>query len=676
MKRFLFIMMLSVGISAVAQEVKEGETLSEVTVKGARVVQRIDGQTIYPTQQQLAASTNGYSLLSKLTLPHIRIDPVMHTVTALSNTGSVQVRINDIVATREDLLALTVNDVRRVEYIDNPGLRYGEDVAYVVNLIVKKSLGGYVVGADLTNTLTAVNGNETLYGKFNHRKSEFGASYTLDYYRYTGMEQDEQAAYEMETGSISRVHRRILDGSRSRLAHNGQLSYSLTDSNDVFQAKLNASHLLRPSHTHITWQTDADIYSEHDFSRMFSPSLDIYYQHTFKRHASLTANIVGTHIHTNSQEENNEGGAYQYATRGRTWALWGETIYENRLKPFTLSAGLQYALRYVNNVYEGATNAVNHMHSSTVYLFGQLKGNLGKWTYLVGLGASRLRYHQAAVRYHFWLFRPKFSIAYPLAERLKVKYDFEISQHVSQIALVSDVSIKQNAYETLVGNPSIRPVRRTTHSLSLTYSAPRLTAQLQGYYRLNAHCNMEKYIRENGHFFKTQSNADNSCNFFFIQSNNRLDLIPEHLSLNIYGGIYRFFNNGDGYRHTYTSFNGGAGMNAYLGRWTLGAYADNGWNFMEGEHRGHQAPAWYFTASYRMKRLTVSLYAQHLFSAHPLSARTEVVSQYVKKDVWTRQADFGNMFTLNFSWALSSGKKYREVQRTMNHQDTDTGILK
>ena len=258
MKRFLFIMMLSVGISAVAQEVKEGETLSEVTVKGARVVQRIDGQTIYPTQQQLAASTNGYSLLSKLTLPHIRIDPVMHTVTALSNTGSAQVRINDIVATRGDLLALTVNDVRRVEYIDNPGLRYGEDVAYVVNLIVKKSLSGYVIGADLTNTLTAVNGNETLYGKFNHRKSEFGASYTLDYYRYTGMEQDEQAAYEMETGSISRVHRRILDGTRSRLAHNGQLSYSLTDSNDVFQAKLNASHLLRPSHTHITWQTDAE----------------------------------------------------------------------------------------------------------------------------------------------------------------------------------------------------------------------------------------------------------------------------------------------------------------------------------------------------------------------------------------------------------------------------------
>ena len=35
----------------------------------------------------------------------------------------------------------------------------------------------------------------------------------------------------------------------------------------------------------------------------------------------------------------------------------------------------------------------------------------------------------------------------------------------------------------------------------------------------------------------------------------------------------------------------GCSLQAYLGRWTLGAYADNGWNFIEGEHRGHQALA-------------------------------------------------------------------------------------
>ena len=162
MKRLLFLPLLAAMIAVHAQDVKEGETLQEVTVKGSKVVQRVDGQTIYPTRQQLESSTNGYSLLSKLTLPHLRIDPVMHTITALSNLGSVQVRINDIVASKEDLLALDMKAVQHIDYIDNPGVRYGEGVAYVVNIIVKKPVSGYDIGADLTNTLTAVNGDETV----------------------------------------------------------------------------------------------------------------------------------------------------------------------------------------------------------------------------------------------------------------------------------------------------------------------------------------------------------------------------------------------------------------------------------------------------------------------------------------------------------------------------------
>ena len=59
MKRLLFLPIFAAMIAAHAQDTKEGETLQEVTVKGAKVVQRLDGQTIYPTRQQLESSTNG-----------------------------------------------------------------------------------------------------------------------------------------------------------------------------------------------------------------------------------------------------------------------------------------------------------------------------------------------------------------------------------------------------------------------------------------------------------------------------------------------------------------------------------------------------------------------------------------------------------------------------------------
>ena len=668
MKRFFIWAMLMASLATSAQ--KEVE-LQEVTVQGSKVVQRVDGQTIYPTRQQLESSTNGYSLLSKLTLPHLRVDPVMHTITALSNIGSVQVRINDIVASKEDLLALDMKAVKHIDYIDNPGVRYGEGIAYVVNIIVKKPVSGYDIGADLTNTLTAENGDETVFGKFNYGKSEIGVNYSLGYQNFKGTEYEEQAAYELESGQPYEVLRKQLDGQNKNLSHNIQLAYSLSDSNYVFQSKLSAQRDIQPRSSWTKFET----YEDHSSSRTSSPVLDLYFHRDLGGRQSLTANAVGTYIKTDSYAEHNEGDNYAYDVTGKTYSLWTEAIYENRLKPFTLSLGTQYGQKYINNVYSGDAEADNSMRSSMLYFFGQLKGRLGKLGYMGGLGVSTRYYRQADNSDRFLLFRPKLTVSYPLARNLKAKYDFEISQHVSQIALVSDVSIKQNAMETLVGNPEITPNRVTSHDLRLTYSTPRIMTELQGYWRLNANCNMEKYTRKDGHFYQTQTNAGNECSFFFIQSYNRWEAIPEHLSVTLYGGIYRFFNFTDDYRHTYTAFNGGASVEAYLGRWTLTAYADNGWNFMEGEHRGHQPAAWYLIASYRMKHLTLSLYAQHPFCARPLTNRTEVLSRYIHKEVSQHSSDFGNMLTLNLTWHLSSGRKYRDIQRTMNHRDTETGIL-
>ena len=676
MKRLLFCLLAVCSLTSTAQDTEKTVILDEVTVKAARIIQKVDGQWIYPTKHQIETSANGYSLLAKLTLPHIRGDEAMTSITALTNLGTVQVRINDIIASREDLQTLDMQGIDHIEFIDNHGIRYGEGIAYIINIKVKKPVSGYVFGTQLTNTLTTVNGNESLFGKINHGHSEFALSYDLDYHNFKGAEYDEQAAYELESGDITSIHRYSINKQSKNLSHNTQLTYSLSDSNYVFQAKFLGSCDIQPQRRNAQMAIDGIPYDEHSSSRSSSPSLDLYYHQDFRRHQSLTANVVGTYIKTTGDTENNEGTAYRYDIIGRTYSLWSEAIYENRLKPFTVSAGAQYEQRYSHNIYKGDVDATNDMHVSSLYFFSQLKGHLGKLSYMGGLGASRRYYRQGDATQDYWFFRPKFTISYPLTNRLKVKYDFEISQHTSQIALVSNVSIKQNAMETILGNPDIHPNRVISHQLKLSYSTSRFTSELQGYYRLNPHCNMEKYIRQDDHFYQTQTNADNECNFFYINTYNQWDIIPEKLTATIYGGIYRFFNYGEDYTHTYTSFNGGCSLQAYLGRWTLGAYADNGWNFMEGEHRGHQAPAWYITCNYRVNNaFSISLYAQHPFSQHPLTNKTEVVSRYVQKEISQHYRDYGNMLTLKLSYRFDHGRKYRNIQRTMNHSDKETGIL-
>ena len=676
MKRLLFCLLAVCALTSAAQDTEKTVTLDEVTVKGAHTIQKVDGQWIYPAKQQIENSANAYSLLAKLTLPHIRVDEAMNSITALTNLGTVQVRINDIIASREDLQTLDMQGIDHIEFVDNPGVRYGEGIAYIINIKVKKPVSGYVFGTQLTNSLTTVNGNESLFGKINHGRSEFALSYDFDYHNFKGAEYDEQASYELESGDIASIHRYSLNKQSKNISHNAQLTYSLSDSNYVFQAKFLESSDIQPQRSNAKMMINVISYDELSSSCSTSPSLDLYYHQDFRRHQSLTANVVGTYIKTTGDTENNEGSAYRYDINGRTYSLWSEAVYENQLKPFTISVGAQYGQRYSHNRYQGDVDATNDMHTSNLYLFSQLRGHLGKFSFMGGLGTSRRYYRQGDATQDYWFFRPKFTVSYPLTNRLKMKYDFEISQHTSQIALVSNVSIKQNAMETILGNPDIHPNRVVSHQLKLSYSTPRFTSELQGYYRLNPHCNMEKYIRQDGHFYQTQTNADNECNFFYINTYNQWDIISEKLTATVYGGIYRFFNFGEDYTHTYTSFNGGCSLQAYLGRWTLGAYADNGWNFMEGEHRGHQAPAWYITCNYRLNdAFSISLYAQHPLSQHPLTNKTEVVSRYVQKEISQHSRDYGNMFTLKLSYRFDHGRKYRDIQRSMNHSDKETGIL-
>lgn len=64
MKRIFPIFILSVSsFPALAQNEDQAVILDEVTVKGAKVVSKVDGQIIYPTDAQKSASNNGYSIL-------------------------------------------------------------------------------------------------------------------------------------------------------------------------------------------------------------------------------------------------------------------------------------------------------------------------------------------------------------------------------------------------------------------------------------------------------------------------------------------------------------------------------------------------------------------------------------------------------------------------------------
>lgn len=120
------------------------QQLQEIVIEAPKVIRKADMDIYHP-------SKNGLQLLGNLMIPALNVSDALGTVQAAGQ--SVQIRINGRESTIEQLRSLLPQTVRRVEWIDNPGLRYG-GANYVLNFIVANPSAG---GSLMTMARPALN---------------------------------------------------------------------------------------------------------------------------------------------------------------------------------------------------------------------------------------------------------------------------------------------------------------------------------------------------------------------------------------------------------------------------------------------------------------------------------------------------------------------------------------
>lgn len=105
-------------------------------------------------------------------MPHIRVDEAGRSISATDNKGEVQIRINGILANMHDVQMLDVASIMSVDYIDSPGVRYGKNIAYVIDIHTCRASSGGSLGFNLTNALTTKLGSNDVYASVNRGKSQ------------------------------------------------------------------------------------------------------------------------------------------------------------------------------------------------------------------------------------------------------------------------------------------------------------------------------------------------------------------------------------------------------------------------------------------------------------------------------------------------------------------------
>ena len=672
--------------------------LKGVTVEAARVVEKVDRQIIFPTKEQVKTASNGYDLLDNLSLPTIIVNRAERKVLSLKG-GDVQIRINDVKASMQDVLALQPDEVTKVEFINVPGLKYGDsNLDAVINYQVRRRYAGYVSGVSTMQGTKAGFNNSDGYFKYNVKKSEFSINYSFSYRSVEERSYESLGTYHLPTGET--LHRNYLgyDSPFLYTTNNVQLGYNLSEPDKyTLNVRLNFynhNSPVRGMNQLYQESGKANQYLQNNRKMLEQiPSLDIYYSLNMPHDQNLALNLVGTYIGTDYQyrmreytfnkspDESVKNAPltdYSYDATGRKRSLIGEGTYSKNWKQMALSVGGQYNISHTDNIYVGSSNADTELKYSNLYLFTQLQGQQKWFSYQVGVGATRSSIHQGENGYSKWLFRPQVTLQAKASDRLSFKWSSKITSDIPSLSDLSELRQYSNSFEARDGNSGLKPFTGYNNTLSASWNIPLMSVYLEGnwtYYDKPIATSILPEKREDGSYlFVSKPKNQKSHNYKHLLLTPEVHLIKDHLDLNLMCEYQNVKTKGLDYSHEFNYFSYGAEIRYMTGNWNIGYGAYKVEKSFWGEKTNGGEPTSNLAVTYSYKNWQFGVLGLFVFYPHGCVYKDELFNKYVQQKNKVRLADQGNMLVFAASFNFSHGRRYHTGNRKLNNSDRDNGI--
>lgn len=657
--------------------------LEEVTIKASAVRSYSDRRIAFPTDQQKQNATNGINLLSTMMLPRLQVNPLTNEVKA--DEGDIQFCINGIKVEALDVQALSPKEIIRVEYHDNPGVRYG-NVAAVLDYIVKRETTGGSVNMNLSNSPVTVFGDDQVAVRLNHKKSEFGLQYSTRYRNFNARKE----ALETYNFGDGMNMQRVLNGIPTYImetTHNTSLNYSLVEADKYyFNATLRYSFTKERKKSHSllyekqTPEQITDVRSGGE-SRSHLPSLDLYYMRTLKNKQTITANIVGTYINTDANQNYTEKEEEEVLSDvlsnvlGKKYSLIGEGIYEKNWDFGRLSSGVKHSQAWTDNTYAGTVGGNTRMKQSETYLFAEFSGKVKRLNYMGGVGVARSWFKQEGEdSYQYYSFRPKVSLQYNMTDNTFIRLGGSVGNTSPALSELSAIEQIIDTLQIRRGNPYLTPYMNYNTYLNYEYRKGLFTGGVNLYYWYSPDMIMEETLFENNKFIRTYANQ-NSWQKVSGDLNVRFGPIKNILMFNITGGVNHFISDGRTYRHTYTNLYYTASVMAmykkFMGMFQIGSPRNN---FVgETMHGGENIHL--FMVRYNQGKFTAGAGIMLPFSSL-YKREDENRNRYAPYKMESFSTSASRMLLLTFSWNFEFGRKYKGGSKRLNNIDTDAGIVK
>ncbi|UBD73719.1 outer membrane beta-barrel protein [Parabacteroides goldsteinii] len=662
-------------------------SLDGVTVSASNTSSRSDRKLIFPSDRQVKASTNGMDLLQQLMLPKITVNPMSNEI-KVPGDGEVQLRINGVKVELDEIKALLPADIIRIEFHDNPGLRY-RNAEVVLDYIVRRPETGGNFSVDMSQGVNALWGEHRVSGKINHKKSEFGASYRIGPRDFYGMSRDNEEIFHLADGTV--LHRKETgDPSHaSMFMHNLNLNYSVQDPEKyLFNATFRYWNNHQPHWDYRGILSNLD--NPDDYVDMVDlnssdnqvPALDLYYQRNLKNDQTLVFNVVGTYNRTSSHRFYQESRGEELLTdinnrvSGKKYSLIGEAIYEKKLaNGNSLSGGVWHTQSFSDNEYRNGHDYDTHMDQSASSIYGEFKGKVRKLDYMLGVELARLYYKQEGTddSDQFYTFNPRFTLQYALPGQSFIRLKGYVGNLSPSLGNLNAVEQVIDSLQLQRGNPRLESYMSYLLDLNYEYQKGIFYALVNGTYEYVPNAIMDEKYQEGNKIIQTWNNQKNwqrvvgSAMF-------RVGPIKDILQFSFTGGVNHYISNGNTYSHRYTNWYCNMQASLTWKKFMLMYQMNTNWNRFWGETLEGGENIQMFMAKYNFKNLSLGIGAFNPFSDN-WKVQSENWNQYASSKKTSYIKESSRLFVVSVSYNFSFGRTYKAGQKRLNNSDSDSGVM-
>lgn len=521
--------------------------LQEIVIEAPKVIRKADMDVYHPSQSAVEASKNGMQLLNNLMIPSLSVSDALGTIQAAGQ--SVQVRINGRESTIDQVRALLPETIKRVEWMDNPGLRYG-GVNYVLNFIVTNpTIGGSFQG-QARPALNQAWGFYMADAKFNSGRSQWEIYASCKLTEDLKIYRDYKETFTYPDGTSLTRNETPRGGNLKNSLPYYFASYNyIKPDTTVFVAQLtNQQHLNNVTEYNGLLSlnnNDNDIHLTERFGDKGNyPSLSLYLQQNFAHRQLLVVDFNASMYIGSSWSDYIEQlpGSQSYLSdihtdiKDRNQAYGIEADYIKNWAKSRFTAGASYTANRNRSQYKNLGGEIFHQRQDKLYFFAEYFQRLGKWTATAGIGAQYTDFYfrESARGNHSWNARPQATVTYALDQNHNFRLNFTSWQSTPTLAETNPVPQQLDGFQWRIGNQHLKTASSYMLTFRYGFNLPRVngTFGIRAFTSPNAITPLLQW--NNNRLVTTYENSRGLQNLsFFLYP--QVEILPDWITLS--GGV-------------------------------------------------------------------------------------------------------------------------------------------